>query len=355
MSEDFAVPDSLVQRCARHFGWSDAKRESVLVAYRQYMELVRHLEDWNSIMLIPPAYVDCLWLAHVLLDEQQYVKACMDYCGTVVRHHSTALNTKTETARMVTIQICVQARFDKDKVDAEIWSFANPAGVDASYAFALALLHDAAKMNHHQQQQQNQQQLQIVPSTKIPPLPHQPQPEPSSQQPPQKPRTQKQPDSLARVAAGSKSEKITITLATEAGQTKALKIKPSIKMGGFFDDFAKRCNIPTANLVFLHNGQPIERGQTPKTLKLRNNDTIIIATVVQVIFYCPQLKQETPIKMKRSMPMGMAFDQYLLHNRVPTPQQVRFYTRAGEIARSDTPKTLGLVEGSQVVAHLCDH
>jgi len=354
MIEEFAVPDSLVlQRCAQHFEWSDAKLDSVLVAYRQYLELVRHFEDLNATMLIPPACVDCIWLAHMLLDEQHYVKACLEYCGSVIRHHSTTLNIQTEAARMVTTQICVQARFDKNKVDAEIWSFANAAGVHASRAFALALQQDVPKTT---QQQQQQSQLQSIPSTMIPLLSNQLQSEPSSQQPQpqQKQRPENKPNSIARAVAGSKSEKITITLATEAGQTKTLKINPSTKMGGFFDDFAKRCKIPTANLVFLHNGQQIERTQTPKMLKLRSTDTIVVATVVKITFYCPQLKQEMPIKMKRSMPMGMAFDQYLLHNRVKSTQQMRFYTRAGEISRVDTPKMLGLVDGSQVVAHLSD-
>ena len=54
----FSIPDGLLPRCARQFGWTTEFSQRILMAYRQFMELKRQHEDWNATVLSPPRLVD---------------------------------------------------------------------------------------------------------------------------------------------------------------------------------------------------------------------------------------------------------------------------------------------------------
>ena len=78
MSDEFAIPDGMIETCARqlvHIGWSHAECDVLLVAYRQYVELVRQLEDWNALLLYPPLCVDLVWFAHAVQYKEHYIHA----------------------------------------------------------------------------------------------------------------------------------------------------------------------------------------------------------------------------------------------------------------------------------------
>ena len=118
----FAIPHGLLPRCARQFGWSAEVCQRVLTAYRQFMELKRQHADWNATVLSPPVLVDKMWHEHIL-DVQHYVKACRDYSANIIGHNPDgALDPAAQATRIHTTKIFVQAFFDKQVIDSEIWS-----------------------------------------------------------------------------------------------------------------------------------------------------------------------------------------------------------------------------------------
>ena len=312
MSDEFAIPDGMIETCARqlvHIGWSHAECDVLLVAYRQYVELVRQLEDWNALLLYPPLCVDLVWFAHAVQYKEHYLQACQDYCGgNIIRHHSTAMDPATESSRRATTQIAVQARFDKNAVSPEIWS-----------------LVDGHRDGHASK------------PTMTPPLQH-----------PMRQRAQ-QPHSIPnRTTEGN--DKVTLILTTHDGPHQSFRIPRCGQIGNLFEIFSQRSGIPLTNLAFLFNRHQIDPSQTPQTLKLRNNDTITVATVVTFLVHCPQLQQVLPIRMKRSTLMGIALDRYRQRNRIPISNVVRFFTASVAIGRNDTPKKLELEDGTQIIA-----
>ena len=103
----FSIPDGLLPRCARQFGWTTEFCQRILMAYRQFMELKRQHEDWNATVLSPPWLVDKMWHEHIL-DVQHYVQACHDYCGNnlIIGHNPDgALDPAAQATRIQTTKI----------------------------------------------------------------------------------------------------------------------------------------------------------------------------------------------------------------------------------------------------------
>jgi hypothetical protein len=345
MSDEFAIPTGMVEDCGRLLGWCNAKCDTVVIAYRQFIELVRQFEDWNAIMLLPPPCVDWVWFTHLVQYEKHYVKACQDYCGgNFIRHHCTAINPATEISRMVTTAIAVKARFDKNVVDPEIWSFVDAAGVHRyTYAHAMQQPPNEPKVTQ-QQQQQERPKSQTTPKNDAT-LPHL---SPSSNYQPEKQQQEPHPDS-STIAS---KDKITIFLSTEDGQKKPITIPRFLKIGKLFEQFSQRSGIDMESLAFLTNGAQVDPNQSPAALKLRYYDTITVVTIVKFLVCSPQLSQELPVKMKRSTPMGVAMDHYRQRNRIPRTRAVQFFTRSGPIGRDETPKSLGLKNGVEIIVML---
>lgn len=216
---EFAVPTSLIPRCVRVHGWNDEACTHVLKAYRQFMELKVHHEDWDAIILSPPRLVDQMWHQHIL-NVQHYVKSCTAYCGNLIGHNPDgALDVAARAERVKTTQISVTARFGKGNVNAEIWSFGTTT--------------------------------------------------------PQSDSNNKRARSDSD-ASSNKEDRITIRIRDHiTGDETFWKIKPSSKMSTVFDPYAQAIGIQNAGLLrFLLDGERIEEDQTPQFLEIHNQDQI---------------------------------------------------------------------------------
>jgi small ubiquitin-related modifier len=76
----------LVKRCMRVYNWDLQMARKVLKAYRQFLFLKKHNEDWDAKLLSPSFLVDQMWHQHIL-DVVNYCHDTMLICGHVVGHN----------------------------------------------------------------------------------------------------------------------------------------------------------------------------------------------------------------------------------------------------------------------------
>jgi small ubiquitin-related modifier len=110
----------LVKRCMREYGWDLAKTRKVLMAYRQFLFLKKHFEDWDAQLLSPSLLVDQMWHQHIL-DVVHYCHDMMLLCGRVVGHNPDgALDVAGKRARDMRTREALEVHFHGE-YDREVW------------------------------------------------------------------------------------------------------------------------------------------------------------------------------------------------------------------------------------------
>jgi len=217
----FSIPDGLLPRCARQFGWTPEFCQRILTAYRQFMELKRQHEDWNATVLSPPVLVDKMWHEHIL-DVQHYVQACHNYCGNnlIVGHNPDgALDPAAQAFRIQTTKISVRARFDKQVIDSKIWSVFG----DGARIVANSNVHHNKRPREHVDQDQ---------------------------------------------------EHLVVRIRDQVGDETVFRVKRSTKMELIFEKYANRKGVSSSSLAFLLDGDRISPELTPAMLELEEEDQI---------------------------------------------------------------------------------
>ena len=160
-----------------------------------------------------------MWHEHIL-DVQHYVQACHDYCGNnlIIGHNPDgALDPAAQATRIQTTKISVQARFDKQVMDSEIWSgFGDGARI-------------AANGNGHHNK---------------------------------------------RPRAHVDQERTTVRIRDWDGTETFYQMKQSSKMGILFEKHAHLKGEQSSSLRFLLDGDVIAPEQTPLMLELDDDDQI---------------------------------------------------------------------------------
>jgi small ubiquitin-related modifier len=77
---------SLVFRCIRAYGWTEAYARKVLSAYYMFLRIKKYTEDWNDELISPSVDVHLMWHQHIL-DVVNYERDCMVLCGHSVGHN----------------------------------------------------------------------------------------------------------------------------------------------------------------------------------------------------------------------------------------------------------------------------
>ena len=117
----------LVKRCMRVYDWDLAKTRRVLSAYRQFLFLKNHYEDWDATQLSPSYLIDQMWHQHIL-DVTNYCHDMMLLCGHVVGHNPDgALDVGGKKTRDMNIRIGLRDHF-RDRFDREIWGIPRANG-----------------------------------------------------------------------------------------------------------------------------------------------------------------------------------------------------------------------------------
>jgi small ubiquitin-related modifier len=112
----------LVKRCMRVYNWNATRARKVLKAYRQFLFLKKHYEDWDAKLLSPSSLVDQMWHQHIL-DVVNYCHDMMLICGHVVGHNPDgAEDLGARKIRLERTHDAFKEHFD-GKFDAEIWGF----------------------------------------------------------------------------------------------------------------------------------------------------------------------------------------------------------------------------------------
>eukprot|EP00751_Fragilariopsis_kerguelensis_P029721 CAMPEP_0170906834 /NCGR_PEP_ID=MMETSP0735-20130129/926_1 /TAXON_ID=186038 /ORGANISM="Fragilariopsis kerguelensis, Strain L26-C5" /LENGTH=293 /DNA_ID=CAMNT_0011302803 /DNA_START=104 /DNA_END=982 /DNA_ORIENTATION=+ len=110
----------LAARCQREYQWDETKCRTVLKAYRQFLMLKKHFQDWDATILSPSGPVDQMWHQH-LLDVTHYCHDTKLLCGHVVGHNPDgALDHTMKTRRTKTTRDALAELFGSDYVK-EMW------------------------------------------------------------------------------------------------------------------------------------------------------------------------------------------------------------------------------------------
>ena len=237
-----AVPDGLLPRCARNFGWDRAKCDRVLTAYRQFMELTRQHQDWDGALLTPPLEVDKMWFEHIL-DVEQYVPACQAYFGRLIgRNPDGAPDSADRATSIQTTKISVQSRFAKEDVDSKIWSFGAP--VENS----VIPKQEEAKKSSKDKSDSNDNDLVV----------------------------QLSPDEQATLKGGDGDKESTvIRIRDSVGNETFFKVRRTMPMWRIFDRWAERKGEVRQKFRFYLDGEKVGPDETPDMLKLDDQDPIV--------------------------------------------------------------------------------
>jgi len=110
----------LAARCQREYQWDETKCRKVLKAYRQFLLLKKHFQDWDATILSPSGPVDQMWHQH-LLDVTHYCHDTIVLCGHVVGHNPDgALDAAMKTHRTKTTRDALVEHFGSD-FNMEMW------------------------------------------------------------------------------------------------------------------------------------------------------------------------------------------------------------------------------------------
>jgi hypothetical protein len=111
----------LVKRCMRVYNWDETKTRKVLNAYRQFLFLKKHYEDWDDKLLSASRLVEQMWQQH-LLDVANYCHDMMLLCGHVVGYNpdKNEENEREKSAREGGTHQSLEQHF-KGSYDKEVW------------------------------------------------------------------------------------------------------------------------------------------------------------------------------------------------------------------------------------------
>jgi small ubiquitin-related modifier len=255
----FPVPATVLARCCRLRGWDDAKSQAVLSAYRQFMVLKVQHEDWSASILSPPEEIDFMWHQHIL-DVQNYVRACTEYCGHLIGHDPDgALDRVARQKRIATTKISRTARFGPirySSYNAALWSFVDDEDEEE----------EEEESNNNIKKRSCEEES---PEEKLPVPP------PSMR------------NVYARTAAPAVSPvvpgdvdhsadegRIRINLRNMSGESTYYTMKGSTPMKTLMDNYARRRGVNRENLRFLFDADKIADNDTPTTMELNDGDEI---------------------------------------------------------------------------------
>jgi len=246
-----AVPDGLLPRCARNFGWDRAKCDRVLTAYRQFMELKRQHQDWDASLLTPPLEVDKMWFEHIL-DVEQYVPACQAYFGRLVgRNPDGAPDSADRATSIQTTKISVQSRFAKEDIDSKIWSFGAPVESNVIpkkvEEAKKSLPWPPTASNSGKDKSDNDNDLVV----------------------------QLSPDEQATLKGSGDKESTVVRIRDSLGNETFFKVRRNMPMWRIFDRWAERKGEVRQKFRFYLDGEKVGPDETPDMLKLDDQDPIV--------------------------------------------------------------------------------
>ena len=215
----------LVKRCMRVYDWDLAKTCRVLSAYRQFLFLKKHYEDWDATQLSPSYLIDQMWHQHIL-DVTNYCHDMMLLCGHVVGHNpDAALDFEGKKIRDINTRDGLEEHF-KDRYDEEIWGIQTHGntGCDAVSELTESCFNPA---------------------------------------------------SAGENAGKANGELTTIRIRDQTGEETFFKVKAWTKMSKIFGAYASRKGVDAHTFLrFVIEGNPIDGNETPSTLQLEDQDQI---------------------------------------------------------------------------------
>lgn len=118
----------LIRRCMKAYGWRESYARKVATAYRQFLRLKQHCQDWDATMLAPSVEVEKTWRQHIL-DVNNYVHDCMLLCGHVIGYNPEGddnIETRREATRRALLQLFPHQSVDQSP--SGVWKeiFARP-------------------------------------------------------------------------------------------------------------------------------------------------------------------------------------------------------------------------------------
>ena len=208
---------ALVKRCMRTYGWDETKARKVLAAYRQFLVLKKELKDWNAEILSPCYLVDQMWHCHIL-DVVNYCHDMMLLCGHVVGHNPDgALDFVGKYERDETTLAALKEHFGR--YDEEVWNF-SPAAAGKN------VLKSAMKSED--------------------------------------------------TASNEGDTPVTVRIKDQNGEVTMFKLRSrSVKLEKVFNAYAGRKGVHVNELIFLLDGQPVSFDDTPESLELEDQDSIV--------------------------------------------------------------------------------
>jgi small ubiquitin-related modifier len=256
-----AVPATLLARCCRLRGWDKAKSQAVLSAYRQFMVLKVQHEDWSASILSPPEEIDFMWHQHIL-DVQNYVTACTEYCGHLIGHDPDgALDGVARQKRIATTKISRTARFGPIRYsshNAAIWSFVEEENENEE---------EGEETNNKKKKKRSREEESPEEEPPVPP-------------PPMRnvhARTAA-PAVSSRVVSGgedsSDERQIIIRVRDTSGEVTHCRLLRTTRMKKLMDIYARRRGVSRQSLRFLFDANKIGDDDTPTTMELADGGEI---------------------------------------------------------------------------------
>jgi small ubiquitin-related modifier len=220
---------------------------------------VQH-EDWSATILSPPEEIDFMWHQHIL-DVQNYVRACTEYCGHLIGHDPDgALDRVARQKRIATTKISRTARFGPIRYsshNAAIWSFVEEE-------------EEEEKDENNNKKKRSREEESPEEEPPVPPL-----------SPPMR-------NVFARTAAPAASSRVVpsgedssderqiiiIRIRDTSGEVTHYRLHRTTRMKKVMDIYARRRGVSRQSLRFLFDAKKIGDDDTPTTMELADGGEI---------------------------------------------------------------------------------
>ncbi|KAL7478136.1 hypothetical protein ACHAW6_003912 [Cyclotella cf. meneghiniana] len=328
----------LVKRCMRAYGWDFQKTRRVLKAYRQFLFLKKHYQDWDAEHLSPSLWVDQMWHQHIL-DVVNYCHDMMLLCGRVVGHNPDgALDAEGKKRRDLNTREALEEHYF-DGYDREIWGI---DGIDDAGSDGSANVGNNPEMDDGGD---------VIKSTDN--------------------GEGFAADAHARALSGAKAkdEMISINIRYQGVDT-AYTVKKLSRLSHCFELFARSKGKPVAQFEFKYNNQRVD-GRSSANSLYYNEEFYIFATLKATNHPAETVQRPTntaenePItirvkdysgdhaffKVKKSTSMAKIFSAFASRKGVDRAH-LRFFLEGLPVRDDETPVLLGLEDYDQIDAVL---
>lgn len=135
----------LVNRCMRTYGWNEDFATRVLMGYKQFCGWKQAFEDWDDSALVPPLPIRQMWQQH-LLDSRNYQADCMLLFGNVLQYNpENGADTMLERERIENTKRIAHVRFRGKDYDKEVWTWQQSAIPDFGVTDVKGLMEETKR------------------------------------------------------------------------------------------------------------------------------------------------------------------------------------------------------------------